>query len=99
MRHDLTGRAGVHPRQAEVGADVRVVQVDNGPAAEVGDVLVIDLGDGRCGDRRGGSDGGGRAEEGATVALGREGSLGRGLRVGGERGGGAVFFWVGDEGG
>jgi hypothetical protein len=74
VRDDLSGGAGVHARQAKVGADVGVVEVD----------------DGRRGDRRGGADGGGGAEEGATVALGGECGLGRGLRVGGERGGGAV---------
>lgn len=90
VRDDLSGGAGVHARQAKVGADVGVVEVDDGPASEVGDVLVVDPGDGRRGDRRGGADGGGGAEEGATVALGGECGLGRGLRVGGERGGGAV---------
>lgn len=87
--YDLSSGGGVHARHTEVGTDVGVVHINHGSTAEVGDVLVIDNGVG-SGRDDGGTNGGGGAEEGTTVALRVEGSLGRGLRVRGERGGGAA---------
>lgn len=84
---DFAGDDRVHPLDTQVGADVGVVQVDDGSAAEVFDVFVINLGVGGRGDGRGGADSGGRAQEGATVAFGADGGFDRGLRVRGERSG------------
>ncbi len=90
MRNNFASGTGVHARKPEVGADIGVVEVDDGSSAEVGNIFVINLGVGSgCGDDSGG-DGGGSSEKGATIALGVECGLGHVLSARGERRGRAA---------
>jgi len=87
--HNLSGGTRVHTGHTKVSTDIGVVDINDGSSSEFGNVLVINLGVGNGRDGSG-TDGGGGSKEGTTVALGVEGSLGRGLRVGCERSSGTA---------
>lgn len=97
MRDDFASGTRVHARKTEVGADIGVVEVDDGSSTEVGNIFVINLGGGGGSGDDGGGDGCGGSEEGTTITLGVERGLGHVLCGRGEGRSGAVSLIVKKE--